>query len=175
MQFAAQLILARLLFPSDFGILAMAYPIIGFIHVFSDIGVAQSVVQKQIIAQRDLAEHGAGLSLAAIIMIAAPLAVGLYDNPRIVPVLQVLTVMLVVASLQSIPNALLARQMWFGKLAAVELVPTLLGVIVSIALAEQRCSYWSLMFGAAVSSLAALAGTGSPALSSRRGLHGTMG
>ena len=45
-QIGSQIALARLLFPSDFGLLAMVYPIIGFIQVFNDLGLGQILVQR---------------------------------------------------------------------------------------------------------------------------------
>ncbi len=45
-QLGAQIVLARLLFPAEFGIMAMAYPVIAFVQVFNDIGLGQAIVQR---------------------------------------------------------------------------------------------------------------------------------
>ncbi|WP_169799538.1 lipopolysaccharide biosynthesis protein [Novosphingobium lentum] len=148
----SQVVIARLLFPSDFGLLAMVYPIIGFIQVFNDLGLGQVIIQRPALEQAqvsalfwiNIALSGA---LAFIVILLSPLAAWVYGEPRVTGIMASLALILPIAALGIHPVALLTRQMKFGLLARNEVAAALIGVIVTIATAWLGMSYWSLVLG----------------------------
>ena len=91
-QLGAQVILARLLFPSDFGLLAMVAPAISFVQIFADIGLGQAVVQRQALSQERVStlfwvSIALGFGLAFLASILAPLAAWAYHEPRVLPLI----------------------------------------------------------------------------------------
>src|SRR4051812_1777323 len=89
------IILARLLTPADFGLVAMAAVVIGFIEVFQDLGTATAVIQRKNASQALLASmfwFNAGFGLAAMLVLylASSFAGAFYREPQVIPILQVL-------------------------------------------------------------------------------------
>ncbi|HJO64947.1 MAG TPA: oligosaccharide flippase family protein, partial [Sphingomonas sanguinis] len=52
LQMASVVVLSRLLLPSDFGVVAMTSPVLGFMMIFQDLGLSQAAVQRRILTQR---------------------------------------------------------------------------------------------------------------------------
>lgn len=157
-QLVSTAMLGRLLFPSDFGLLAMVAPIIGFVQLLGNLGFAQAIVQKQSLRHEDVSALfwiNLAISLALVLagVAAAPFSALLYREPRILPLMIAIALIIPIGALGSIHGAILARQMRFGVSIRNDLISTFLGVIATIAFAAAGCSYWSLMLGQAISAL----------------------
>ena len=155
----SQIVLARLLFPSDFGLLAMVYPIIGFIQVFNDLGLGQVLIQRAELEQARVSalfwvNIALSFGLALVVMLLSPVAAWLYGEPRVTGIMIALALVLPVAALGIHPAALLTRQMKFGLLACNEVAAASVGMIVTVAAAWFGMSYWSLVLGQLCSTLA---------------------
>ena len=161
LKFGSAVIIGRLLGPSQFGIIAMVSPFLGFVSTLNDLGFAQAVVQK-----RDITTHQiSGLfwvnlllscALATVLMLCAPLIGALYHEPRTVGVTVALAGLVVVATLGLIPSALLNRRLRFLPLVAIEIGTLTLNVCASILFAWLGLGYWALVLGQATSSLVGL-------------------
>ena len=148
----SQVILARLLFPADFGLIAMVYPVIAFIQVFNDLGFGQVIIQRPVLEQmRVSALFWANLTiscaLALTVMLLSPTVAWLYGEPRVTGILVFLALILPVAALGIHPVALLTRQMEFEVLARNEVAASIIGVTVTVLAAWLGMSYWSLVLG----------------------------
>ena len=53
-QIGSQVVLARLLFPAEYGLVAMATPVVSFLQVFNDIGLGQAIVQRPVLEQKQV-------------------------------------------------------------------------------------------------------------------------
>ena len=53
-QIGSQIALARLLFPAEYGLVAMAYPVVAFVQVFNDVGLGQAIVQRPVLQQEQV-------------------------------------------------------------------------------------------------------------------------
>jgi PST family polysaccharide transporter len=145
--------LARWLAPADFGIFAAALMVISFSQVFGEGGMAKALVQCR--ADVESAANAAfwmnvgfGVVTAAILFAAAPIiATTIFRDVRVGPVLQVLTLQIVLASLASVQTALLQKAMNFGRLFWLRLTTAVVPVFVSILLALEGYSYWALVGG----------------------------
>src|SRR6266853_761895 len=90
------IILARLLAPADFGLVAMAAVVIGFIELFQDLGTATAVIQRKNPSQALLASMfwlnaGFGFGAMLVLYLASPLAGAFYREPQVIRIMQVLS------------------------------------------------------------------------------------
>src|ERR1019366_3994000 len=151
-QLGSQVILARLLFPAEFGLLAMAYPVIALVQVFNDIGLGQAVVQRPTLVREQVSalfwvNITISCLLALLVGLLAPLAAWIYGEPRLILLIAVLGMFLPVTAMSILPSAILARHMRFGLLARNEVLALLIGAVVTILCALEGLSYWSLVIG----------------------------
>ncbi|MHC4696757.1 MAG: lipopolysaccharide biosynthesis protein [Planctomycetota bacterium] len=143
-------VLARLLTPADFGLLAMVAVFTNFLSRFQDLGLAMAVVQKKEINQAQVStlfwvNVAAGVTAALLMVAFAPVAVWFYGEPRLGTITVVLAVALVFGGLTVQHRALLRRQMRFTAIVAIQIVSGLLGAIAGISAALLGAGYWSLV------------------------------
>jgi len=150
-QFVTLVILARLLAPEDFGLVGMTIVVIGFLALFKDLGTSAAVIQRQDLSEELLSSVFwlnvfFGLVIMALLYAASPLAAAFYQEPRIIPILQVLSATFFISGLSILHQALLQREMAFNHLAKVDLGATLAGAIVGVGAALSGWGVWSLVF-----------------------------
>lgn len=145
-------VLARLLPPEAFGVIASAMVAIGFAQIICDTGLGKAVIQ----AQGDPREAanvvfwsnlGLGAAAYGIVFLLAPRLADHFNSPVAAPVLRVLGIQIVVASLSSVPQALLVRDMEFRKLFRIRLATALVPAALSIPLALTGRGVWALVAG----------------------------
>ncbi len=147
---ASTMILARLLTPRDFGLLAMVFTIMSFLRVFREAGLSTATVQREGITHAqvsnlfwiNLAVSGFITLLAAA---AAPLIAWFYREPRLVAITIALSATFLLAGLAVQHMALLNRQMRFKLIALIQTGSVLAGVLVGVGMAWLNYGYWSLV------------------------------
>ena len=112
------LVLARLLAPRDFGLLALATLAIGLFGLFRDLGLANAMVMRQDLTRDDQGTVltlmlGTGAVLAAVIAGTSPLAAALFEEPRLKDLLPVLSLTLVFGALTGFYSSLMQRELGF--------------------------------------------------------------
>ena len=150
-QIISTVVLARLLPPSDFGLLGMAMVIIGFIEIFKDLGTTVAIIQKKDLTDTLLSSVfwinvGFGALVTAILFLGAPLGGMLFNESRVVGVLKLLSVNFFISGLSILHQALLEKTLAFGTLAKVEIGAAVCGAIVGVTLALTSKGVWSLVF-----------------------------
>ena len=145
------IILARLLAPSDFGLVSMAAVVVGFIEMFNDLGTATAVIQRKEPSQALLASMfwlnaGFGLAAMLVLYIASPLAGAFYREPQLIPIMQVLSLSLLLSGLSSLQRSLIERNLEFDKLARIEIGTALFATLVGITAALLGHGPWSLVY-----------------------------
>jgi PST family polysaccharide transporter len=145
------IILARLLAPSDFGLVAMAAVVIGFIELFQDLGTASAAIQRKDPSQSLLASMfwlnaGFGLAATLVLYFASPLAGAFYREPHVVPIMQALSLSFVLSGFSNLQKSLLERDLEFDKLARVEIGTGLFATLIGIASAFLGHGAWSLVY-----------------------------
>jgi O-antigen/teichoic acid export membrane protein len=150
-QLATLVILARLLKPADFGLVGMATVVIGFVGIFKDLGTSAAVIQRKELSESLLSSifwvntmFGCLASLTLYLL--SPLISRFYHEPRLVPILHVLSITFLISGLSILQQALLEREIAFGKLATLEIVASLLGSVAGIGAALLGCGVWSLVY-----------------------------
>jgi lipopolysaccharide exporter len=148
---ARLLILARLLAPEDFGLLAIAMAAIGFLLKVTDIGMVPALIQRTDADARHY--HGAwtvgvlrAASVTAIVALSAPIIASLFGAPQAAQVIRVLALRPLIEAMASIKVAELTRHMRFRALACISVPAAIVETLVPIALA-QTFGVWALVMG----------------------------
>lgn len=143
-------ILARLLDPEAFGLVALAWVFIGFVDVVADQGLVAALIQRKHISRMHLdtgfwmlVVFGVFLMLA-LIGLSLPLAAALHEPP-LAAVLVALSVVIPIGSLSDVQQALLSRELRFRSLALRTLVGIAIGSVVGIGAALLGFGVWSLV------------------------------
>lgn len=150
--FASTIVLARLLAPEQFGLVALALLAIQYLDAIGDLGVSEALVY-----QRDNIERAAnvafivsvfsGFGLAALAAGASPLVANFYGEPELVPMLQVLAATLAINGLGQTQLALLTKDLKFRQKVLPDLSRSLIKGAASIGFAWMGFGAWSLVWG----------------------------
>ncbi len=160
-QFLSVVVLARLLAPEDFGLVASVGPIVAFVGLFQNLGLQQAVIQRSEIDQRQLnhvfwVSALVGLLCSLVIAALAPAIALFYGDARMTGIALAAAAPLLLGSLAALPLALMNRRLKFGQLALNDVITAVAGLVATIAAAMAGLGYWSLVIGPAVSALVAL-------------------
>lgn len=146
-------VLARLLTPEDFGLIATGTMVMAFVQFVSRFGVAPAIVQKPEI-DADLLRAGfamgtlLGIGIFAVLYLLAAQIAGFFGFPGLTDMLRALSFTLVLAGVCQVPEALLQRELRFKQLTLIDGVSFTLGYGgVSIGLALLGFGAWALIIG----------------------------
>jgi PST family polysaccharide transporter len=150
LQFGSQVALARLLLPTDFGLIAMVAPLIAAALLLTDLGLSQATVQRATISQSELSSLfwlnvAIGGTLAAGTAVAAPLISLFYATPTLFWIVIAMASSLLLSSLAAQHLAILTRRMQFGAIAAIEVGSLVVSVAIGVTAALAGFGYWSLV------------------------------
>jgi O-antigen/teichoic acid export membrane protein len=143
-------VLARLLTPEDYGLVAMVAPITGFIGLFKDLGLSMATVQKEDITHAQVntlfwINVALALVLTVICACLSPLAGMFYGDRRTIGIMLASAAVFVFSGLTAQHQALLNRQMRFGTLATIEIITVACSIAIGIATAFLGWGYWALV------------------------------
>lgn len=154
------IILARLLEPDDFGLLAIGLVVIGYLDFINDFGISAAVIQHD--GDPDDTANTAfwmnlvlGGTLAAVGYVAAPLLASFFSEPRATDLIRVLSLSFPITSIGSIHEARLRRELRFSRRVIPEFFKGVAKGAVSITLALLGYGVWSLVWGQLAGALAA--------------------
>lgn len=150
LQIVAAVILARLLAPEDFGLVAIVTVLTSFAPYLIDFGLGDATMQRKKITRSQVSSlfwlsSGIGLAVAAVVAASSPLIAMVYREPRLEPIALCTAIMFVVWGLSNQHVALLRRTMQFGKIATIQTIATLAGVAIAVVLAIYGYGYWALV------------------------------
>ena len=148
--FVLSLILARLLTPSDYGLIGLITVFINIAQVFLDSGMGQALIQRKDIKQEDYSTvfcYSMVLSIIiyGILFFVAPLIGDFYDNVLLVRVIRVLAFSIVIGTLTSAQNSYLQREMKFKRLFWITLSGTVISGAIGILMAYNGFGVWALV------------------------------
>lgn len=154
-------ILARMLAPADFGLVAMTAVVTSFLLIFKDAGLTSATIQRESLSHEQVStlfwvNAGAGLLIAMIMVASAPLVAGTFGDPRLTQITRSMAIPFIFGGLTVQHQALMRRQMRFKSLAARGVVAMLVGSTVGIGLAFAGAGYWSLVGMAVANSVASM-------------------
>ncbi len=147
---ASIMVLARLLLPADFGLVAMVMTVMGFLRVFKDAGLSTATVQRDGITQAQVSNlfwinFSMSGAITLICAASSPIVAWFYQEPRLVPITLALSLTFVLGGLVVQHTALLTRQMRFKAIAYIQVSSMLTGIVVGIGMAWYHYGYWALV------------------------------
>jgi len=171
----SNLLLARLLFPDAFGIMALVIVLLVGLTMFSDIGITPSIQSSKRGDEPDFLNTAWTIQIIRSVLLFA-VACGLawpmawfYDQPDLLHLIPVTAISLLILAVQPTRIDTASRHMILGRLTAIELASQFLSVIVMLAVAWATASVWALVAGnlAAAAIKVALAWTMLPGITNR--------
>lgn len=150
LQLGSVAILARLLQPSDFGLIAMVTVFTGLALQFMEGGLSMATIQRDQITHAQVSNLfwvngalGTGLCLLGILI--SPLVATIYDEPRLTMVMAAMSLTFLIGGLSVQHDALLRRQMRFKAISVIDIVSMASGISAGIAAALSGLEYWALV------------------------------
>jgi PST family polysaccharide transporter len=142
-------ILARLLTPSDFGLIAMVLVFSNFVAVFQGLGLTAAIVQKKELSDEALSATfwisvGMGALLTLAFAASAPLIAAFYSQPVLAPIVVFISTVFFITSLGNVSYGLLMKRMNFKALAIINTCATGISGPIAIFLAFSGYGVWSL-------------------------------
>ncbi|MCH5265424.1 MAG: lipopolysaccharide biosynthesis protein [Lachnospiraceae bacterium] len=148
--FLVSMVLARLLLPEDFGVVAMITIFIEIANVFVVSGFGQSLIQKKNADNLDFSSvfyFSVTMSwlLYALVFFCAPFVASFFKEPLLTSVLRVMALKLPLAGVNSVQQAYVQKHMMFKRFFFSTLIGTVTSAIVGIAMAYQGFGAWALV------------------------------
>ncbi|MFQ5647016.1 MAG: MOP flippase family protein [bacterium] len=150
--FTVYALLARILYPKDFGIFAMATVFTGLVAVINQLGLEIAIIQRKDIEEIHLSSTfwfilAFGVVLGLSVSGSAFILEKYFTNPLVKPILMVLSINFVINDLGFIHFSLLQRRLEFKKIALIETLTIIMGGGASVLMALKGFGVWSLVGG----------------------------
>jgi O-antigen/teichoic acid export membrane protein len=146
------IVVARLLEPSDYGVMAIANVFLWLTMAFMDMGLSQALIHKGNFTTEEedavfWLSVALGTGLFVLLFLAAPAIADFYAIPAITDVLRLSGLGLIIGSLKAVPQAIVMRQLDFRTRSLIEVGASLTSTITVVALAFTGHGVWSLVWG----------------------------
>ena len=156
-------VLARLLSPQDFGLVAMVTVVTGVYQLFTDAGLSCATIQRSAITNQQISTLFwinilVGTALGALCVATAPVIVKFYHEPRLFGVTIAMAAGFVLNAAGVQHSAILQRQLRYVAVTAIELSAQLASIVVGIGMALAGFGYWALVGAAIISPAVSTAG-----------------
>lgn len=149
-QFVGTVLMARLLTPTDFGLVGMVVAVVGFLETFKDLGLSIATVQQPHITRQQVnvlfwfnTAAGAGMMLLTLAL--APVLAWFYGQAELVPITLAISFGFLLSGIGAQHKALLRRTMQFGRIASIDIATMLIGLLAGLMAAWQGLGYWSIV------------------------------
>jgi polysaccharide transporter, PST family len=150
LQVGTVVLLARLLTPEDYGLVAMVVALTGFAPVLVDLGTRDAVVQRGNVTEAEVSALfwitvAVGCAMCMVVAVSAPLIARLYGEPRLSSITVVSSLTFLTSAISCQHHALLRRAMEFKKLAGIEIMSNVIGAGTALTMAYFGYGYWALV------------------------------
>jgi len=158
LQFVTLAVLARLLSPSDFGLMGMIMVVVGFAQAFADMGLSNAIIQRQGVEEEHLSSFFwinvfAGIVLFVCILLCRPIAVLYFKQPALSDYLIFAAFIFLITPLGQIFTKKKKKELRFKTLSKIEIAGSFVYSISTIGLALAKFEILSLIFGQFIRSL----------------------
>jgi len=158
MQFLILIVLARILAPEDFGVIALLALFVGIAGIFVDGGFSSALIQRQNVTRIDEStvfyfNLAMGVAASLTLCFAAPSIAGLFEKPVIEPLIYAMALNVFINAFGSIHTTLLTKEMNFKLIAKVSGAASFLSGMLAIVLAVKGFGVWSLALQTLAASL----------------------
>jgi polysaccharide transporter, PST family len=150
-QILSTIVLARILLPEDFGLVAMVLALTGFASIFIDLGTRDAITQRGHVSEGEASAlfwitFAVALAFTVIIILCGGPLARFYGERRLQAVAISLSLTFLLPGLYFQQYALMRRALMFQKLALIDLGANLLSTVISIGLAWRGYGYWALVW-----------------------------
>jgi O-antigen/teichoic acid export membrane protein len=157
------IVVIRLLTPADYGLLAMAVILPTTLYLINDLGLDVVIVQNQTPDPAFLRQVfgvviAINLVCALILLLGAPLVADFFNEPRVTPILRVLSLLFVLCVFETLPRARLEQRLDFRRQSMITVLATFLSGLLTLALAWMGAGVWALVWGRLCSSTITVVG-----------------
>lgn len=154
--FISNLVLARLLMPSDFGYIGMIYIFLAISQVFISGGLGSALIQKKEATHLDYTtvfywNLAFSVFFVVVLFFTAPSIAGFYKMPLLKDILRVQSIGLIINSFSIVQTTQLQKNLRFKELSVRGIIASIVGTIVVIALAYKGFGVWSLVYSSLIS------------------------
>jgi O-antigen/teichoic acid export membrane protein len=144
------MILGRLLFPSDFGVVGMVGVLVNFLAMFKDAGLSMATIQNDNITKPQISTLFwinvlISLFFGLIVLISSPLVAMFYKRPELTAVTAVFSLSFILQGFTIQHSALLQRHLKFTALAVNDIVAQVMSILVAAVMALYGFRYWALV------------------------------
>jgi PST family polysaccharide transporter len=151
-QMISIIVMARLLSPADYGILAMVGVVTAFAQMFRDLGLSSAIVQHKGLTNVQQSNVFwinvlVGFTLTVALCLCSPLVAWFYAHEELKNVAMVTSLNFLAASLGSQSQALLIRNMRFARIAIATIAGSIANLTLTVSLGLAGFSYWSIVYG----------------------------
>ena len=148
----ATIIVANLLLPGDYGLMAMATIITGYAEIFSELGLGAAIIQKDNSTKEELSSVFWFAFLFACFLSAACFPIAkitaiLLNEPRVIPITQTVSLLFFLSGFQVVPINLLKKELDFKMVGMIEMTSTILSCFGMIIIAYYGGGVWTLIGG----------------------------
>ena len=148
--FIVSIILARILSPNDYGVIALVTVFITIMQVFVDNGLGNALIQKKDADDIDFSTVFYTNIIFCIIMyliifFCAPLVAKFYNNEQLILLTRILGITILISGVKNIQQAYVSRKMIFKKFFFATLIGTVGAGVLGIMLAKNGCGVWALV------------------------------
>jgi teichuronic acid exporter len=157
LSWAATLIVARILSPSDYGLMGMAMVYLGLVTMVSEFGLTASILRHRELTEDQIARIGGfsivmGVVIAAISVAISPVIARFYGEPAVAKIIALLSINFIFGALGVLPRSLLARDLAYPRLALIDGLTNLAQMVTMLVFAVLGYRYMALVFGSIVAS-----------------------
>jgi len=154
------IVVARILAPSDYGLIGMATIYLGLVALISEFGLGQAVITMREMSGRQIAQINSlsivsGALLFAVSCVAASPLGRFFHSPKLPQVVIVMSLSFFISGFQVVPDALLQGDLRFKLLASFDTARALVQALTTVTLAVLGFGYWSLALGPLAASVVA--------------------
>jgi PST family polysaccharide transporter len=158
LSFVTSVLLARLLTPLDFGLVAMVSSSVAFVSLIQDLGLNQATIQRERISPAQISalfwlSTGFSLLLATLLAAFAPAVAWFFGDSRLTALTMAFACLVLIGGSQSQQLALLNRELRFQALAGIDVLGATAAAVAGIAVAWLTSSYWALFFASLASTV----------------------
>jgi lipopolysaccharide exporter len=151
-QFLQLAILARILRPNDFGLMAMVMVVIGFATAFADMGISNAIIHHQTVSRTQLSSLYwlnvlAGIGVCLIVITLSPVIAQFYDEPRLARLVLWAALIFLITPLGQQFQILFQKDLKFQVLAFSDVIAAIIGFVVSVLAALNGKGVLSLIWG----------------------------
>jgi len=152
LQFLQLAILANILSPEDFGLMAMILVVIGFAQAYADMGISNAIIHRQDITKEQLSSLYwlnifAGIIVYLLLLILIPIVVKIFDEPRLSDLMYWAIIVIITTAFGQQFQILLQKYLQFKTLSIVEIIAAFFGTMIAIIAALSGQGVFSLIWG----------------------------